>query len=211
MSTTVADILDSVALRRGEDSSPDNATEERRRISFINKGYMSALQKDKFWFTQKTDTEDSVADQETYTLPTDFRDMDEVRVDDIVRNPIPDYMVFDSYRYPPIALDSRYYGDQYYYIFEDDIHFIPETPTTDTANIQYRYFYWPTALTATTDTIVIPDQYVECLSAYCVARLAQIEGARGDAADAFDEYNEIIAEMVKENLKRRLSGVPLHP
>ena len=211
MSTTVADILDSVALRRGESSSPDNATEKRRRISFINKGYMAVLQKDTFWFTQKTDTVDSVASQEIYTLPTDFREMDEVRVDDIIRNPIPDYTIFDTYRYPPMVLTSRYYGDQYYYIYGGDIHFIPVTPTTGTNTIQYRYFYWPTKLTATTDTILIPDQYVECLTAYCEARLNKLEGVRGDASDAFDEFNEIVGEMIKENNRRKLSGVPLHP
>jgi hypothetical protein len=212
MAITVADLLTSIAYRRGEASSPDNATERSRRISFLNEAYRAVLQKNYYWFTVKTDTDSSVADQETYDLPSDFRKMIEVRIDDIVRYPVPDYEAFDYYRYPPIAFAYKYdYDNKYYYTFGSEIHFLPETPDDGSDNIQYRYFYWPTDLTSTTDTVVIPDQYTEALVAYAFARLAHLRGKRGDASDGFEEFNEIVREMNKENMRRSVAGNSVTP
>jgi hypothetical protein len=206
---TVADILDSIAMRRGEQGTPDNATEAKRRISFINQAHMSLLTKNIYWFTEKTLLNDkTIALQEAYDLPTDFRQMIEVRIDDIVRYPEPSRVAFNEYDYPPTALYyTGYYVDKYYYIFDNDIHFLPIPDTTSvTDNIQYRYYYWPTKLTATTDTILIPEAYAELLSAYACARLSKIRGKRGSASDDFDEYTEIVKEMNKENLRRQVSS-----
>ena len=210
MALTVADILESVALRKGEGSTPNNQTENKRRIKYINQAYMAILHKNVYWFTEKTvKTANTVANQETYTLPTDFRQMVEVRIDDIVRIPEPSSQAFSEYSYPPIATYyAGYYADKYYFLYNNEIHFLPVPSTTSvTPNIQYRYYYWPTKLTASTDSIVIPEAYCEALSAYCAGRLAKLSGKRGSAADDFDEFNEIVLEMNKENTRRQIYAV----
>lgn len=210
MAVTVADILESVALRKGESATPSNLTENKRRIKYINQGYMAILQKNSYWFTEKTvKTAMTVANQEAYALPTDYREMIEVRVDDIVRNPEPSSEAFSEYSYPPIATYyTSYYADKYYFLYNNEIHFLPIPSTTSLiANIQYRYYYWPTKLTASTDTIYVPEAYCEALSAYCSGRLAKMSGKRGSAADDFDEFNEIVSEMNKENLQRKVKAV----
>ena len=159
---TVADILDSIAMRRGEQGTPDTATENKRRISFISNAYMSILTKNVYWFTEKTLLNDkTIASQEAYDLPLDFRQMIEVRIDDIVRYPEPSKVAFNEYQYPPTALYyTGYYADKFYFIFDNDLHLLPiPSSTSATNNIQYRYYYWPTKLTASTDTIVIPEAY----------------------------------------------------
>lgn len=210
MAVTVADILDSVALRKGESGTPNNLIENKRRVKYINQAYMAILQKNAYWFTEKTvKTDHTVASQEAYTLPTDYREMIEVRIDDIIRIPEPSTEAFSEYSYPPTATYyTGYYADKYYFIYNNEIHFLPIPSTTSvTNNIQYRYYYWPTKLTTSTDAIVIPEAYCEALSAYCAGRIAKMSGKRGSAADDFDEFNEIVSETNKENLRRQVKAV----
>lgn len=80
------------------------------------------------------------------------------------------------------------------------------TITSTWQNAVLKYYYNPTKVTATTDTVAIPDLFVDCLSAYIFARVAQNDSERGDASDGFDEYNEVVEQMVIENNKRNSWG-----
>jgi len=84
------------------------------------------------------------------------------------------------------------------------------TITATHNNLTIRYYYYPTVtLSATTDTIDIPDRYSEALSAYVFGRLAQLDGERGDASDGFEEFNTIIDDLNKENMRRLNTDTPL--
>jgi len=204
MALTVHDLLTSVAYRRGESGNPDNATEQARRLRFLNEAYRAVLLKNRYWFTVKTGSDSTKADHEAYDLPADFRDMLEVRIDDIARYPMADFDAFASYRYPP---DIPTYDDrQRYYLSGNQIHFLPAPTEDGTNNIAYRYYYWPANPTQMSDTVIIPDQYTDALVAYVFARLAHQDGERGDASDGFEEFNEIVREMNKENMRRGLWG-----
>jgi hypothetical protein len=83
------------------------------------------------------------------------------------------------------------------------------TITSTWNNFTMKYNYIPTvSFTATTDAIDIPDRYRDAVSAYVFGRLAQLDGERGDASDGFDEYNEIVSEMNKENFRRANIDTP---
>ena len=83
-----------------------------------------------------------------------------------------------------------------------------ETPALATAtrnNIEVKQYYWPTVtFSDVTDTIDLPEQYQDALSAYVYGRLAQTEGERGDASDGFTEYNDIVKQINQENFNRQL-------
>jgi len=82
-----------------------------------------------------------------------------------------------------------------------------ETPTATATrnNLELKQYYKPTSVfTDLTDEITIPDDYKDVLSAYVFARLAQLEGERGDASDGFNEFNGIIKQMNQENMRRQL-------
>ncbi|MCH9739511.1 MAG: hypothetical protein K0U38_01530 [Epsilonproteobacteria bacterium] len=82
-----------------------------------------------------------------------------------------------------------------------------ETPTATATrnNLEMKQYYQPTSsFTDLTDEITIPVRYKDVLSAYVFARLAQLEGERGDASDGFNEFNGIIKQMNQENLKDNL-------
>lgn len=286
MSLTALDILNSVAYRRGESSNPDNTTESNRRLRFLNEAYRRLHQAGLFWFHEKTASLKTTDDEEIVALPSDYRDSIEIRVDGIVRYPLPANQAFDFYQYPPLAFAYKYdYDNKYYYIFGNELHLLPfpdyspsaisvstltssgttATCTTATAhglsnnefvviagavetayngtfkvtvtsttqftytlastttspatgtitatknNIIIRYYFYPTALTSTSDTVVIPDQYTEALVAYVWARLAHLDGERGTAEDGFNEFNEIVGEIKKENMRRNVWGKSVSP
>lgn len=286
MSITALDILNSVAYRRGESGNPDNASELVKRLRFLNEAYRRLNQAGLFWFHEKTSSLKTEDGQELVTLPSDFRDSIEIRVDGIVRYPMQPDQAFDYYQYPPLAFAYKYdYDNKYYYIFANELHLLPypdsspspisvstltssgttatcttatshglsnneyvviagavetayngtfkvtvtsatqfiytllsstTSPATGTItatknNIIIRYYFYPTALTATTDTVVIPDQYTEALVAYVWARLAHLDGERGTAEDGFNEFNEIIGEIKKENMRRNVWGKSAGP
>ncbi len=203
MALTAHDLLTSVAYRRGESGNPDNAIEQARRLRFLNEAYRAALLKNRYWFAVKTATESAVANQEAYDLPADFRDMIEVRVDEVAHRPMADFAAFDAQPYPP----SIAVGDNCrYYIFGNQLHLLPVPSENGTDNIAYRYYFWPDSLTQMSDPVIIPDQYSDVLVAYVFARLAHRDGERGDASDGFEEFNEIVREMNKENMRRGVWG-----
>jgi hypothetical protein len=286
MSITALDILNSVAYRRGESNNPDNTTESARRLRFLNEAYRRLHQAGLFWFHEKTASLKTTDDEEIVALPSDYRDSIEIRVDGIVRYPLPANQAFDFYQYPPLAFAYKYdYDNKYYYIFGNELHLLPfpdsspsaisvstltssgttatcttttvhglsnnefvviagavetayngtfkvtvtsttqftytlasttTSPATGTItatknNIIIRYYFYPTALTSTSDTVVIPDQYTEALVAYVWARLAHLDGERGTAEDGFNEFNEIVGEIKKENMRRNVWGKSVSP
>lgn len=84
------------------------------------------------------------------------------------------------------------------------------TITATWNNFTMRYNYIPTTkFTAITDIVDIPDRFEDALSAYVFGRLAQLDGERGDAADGFNEYNEIVSDMNRENFSRANIDTPL--
>lgn len=76
------------------------------------------------------------------------------------------------------------------------------TMTATQDDLVMVYYYYPDAITSTSENVVIPDTFVDALSAYVFARVAQVDSERGDASDGFDEYNEILDQMIVENEKR---------
>jgi hypothetical protein len=283
MSTTIGDILLSVAYRRGEDSLPNDANESQRRLLYCAEAYRKVCQANLYWFLEKTGAESSITDKNRYSLPTDFREMLEVRVDNIVRPPLANFQAHNEYNYPSRSISYiNYYQDRNYYLDGNEMVFLPaisETPASlslaitsvgtlatvvsitehgmqtddyitisganesqlngkfrvtvidstsfyitvstftgsgtgtivgQVNNIRYRYFAHPSTITATTDTVLIPDIYTDILVAYVCGRLSQLDGEKGDATDFFAEFEEIKMEINKENLRRGFYGTKVN-
>lgn len=79
------------------------------------------------------------------------------------------------------------------------------TATSTHQNLTMRHYYWgTTTFTALTDVVAIPDRYIDGLSAFVYGRLAQMEGERGDAADGFKEFNEVVKQANMENMDKQV-------
>lgn len=205
MAVTASELQTRLAHRLGENSAPTDSNEKARRLSFLNEGLREVYKQAYFWFTQKTDTTlDTVASQETYTLPSNVRDIIEVRVDDKIVVPIAQHEAFGSYNYPPLYYQYNSLVQKFFVFGDTELHLIPIPSTTGTNNISVRYWSYPTAMTVDGSTTDIPDQYSDVLVAYAYGRISQIDSERGNAADGFDEFTNTIRLMIQENMKRKL-------
>lgn len=124
MATTVADIQQRLAYRMRENSTPNDVNEKARRLSYINEGNRKILGEHYWWFQKTIGSDITVANQEIYSLPTDFRDMIELRIDNKVYAPMEEKTAFGSYSYPP---SDYYYGTNSprFYIYGSELHIIP--------------------------------------------------------------------------------------
>jgi len=131
MATTVLDILTDVAYRLGEDGNPDDANEQNRRISYINQVYRHVLRERYWWFTQKDYGMPTVADNDTYALPSDYRDMVDVRLNGDKVEFVPDFMALASQDRP--RDEYGVCGDYGYYIWNGNLYLLPEASSAPTA------------------------------------------------------------------------------
>lgn len=180
-----------------EDSVP-SGSESLRRTQFINEAYKSIIRKHYWWWTEAITEFSSVANQEVYTtsdgFPPDIRGSSilELRVDGQLYTPALQTQVFDT-------SSSTYSGfSQQYMVFNKSLYLLPAYGTSSTNGITLKYYKIPLILSYGTDTIAIPDEYADILVAFALGRLRSLQGQRGSAADAFDEYNEIYKEMESE-------------
>lgn len=122
------------------------------------------------------------------------------------------------------AGETEYNGDFTITVVDENTFTItvtgtPSTPATGTITalkkaITIKYYRKATKLTANTDTVVIPDEFASALDAWAYGRICQIDDERGSAADGFDEFEEIIKQMMVEENKIQFWGQaarPTHP
>lgn len=214
MSRTVSDLHLSLAYRLGENSSPSDETEKAKRLSWFNEGYRDLLKRQYWWFATKVSTDSTVADQQSYDLPTDFRHFIEMRVDDYLYDEIPYDEVYVKLDSPSRIVSLPQYSEPNRFYIKASKYYLDPTPDTSTAdNIDLFYYYYPPALSADSDTTIIPDLYVDLLVAYAEGRYWSSITQRGKASDGFAEFEQIISQLVKEN-NSQLIGVAnrgLHP
>lgn len=214
---TLGDVLTSLAYRLGESSAPTDTTERARRVNFIQEAYKKVLNKYvTWWWLEASDTFDSDANKETYTtadgFPSDYRDMLELRVDDYVYTPIPQSKVFGLYNSANNFFNyDNLVTDKHWYVFAGSLHILPATPSNGTDNISIKYFKYPTMPTANADVLAIPDSYVGALDAFAYGRIKQLKGKRGDGADGFNEFNDLLVDMTVEQNKRQFWNKSIRP
>lgn len=216
MSTTLGGILLSLAYRLGETSSPTDTDERARRVSFIVDAYRQLLRRNTWWWTEGSTTFDSVAAKEEYTttdgFPTDFRDMVELRVDDLLYTPISTAEVtglydktHDFFNYDNLVTEKHWY------IFADTLHILPKTPSAGTDNISMKYYKKPTMPTLDASTLLIPDEFASGLDAYAYGRIKQNKGKRGESSDGFNEFTAMLGDMQVEQNKRAFWNKSIRP
>lgn len=150
MSTTVSTLLDRLAYRLSEDSSPSDTNEQARRISFLSEAQRKVMGETYWWFSNSIASLSTAEDTEIYTLEDDFRDMIEVRIDDKVCQPFTKDKVYNNYDYPPLNYEYETLIDRYWIFNDAEMHILPvpsSTPTTYTVSSITRS---STVATATT-------------------------------------------------------------
>lgn len=218
MAYTVADALSFLASRLGEDSSPAG-NEQTRRIRYLAEGYRKLISEKPWWFTETSTTFDSVLSKSTYTtadgFPTDFRQELELRIDGIVYTPVPREKIFGLYNSSINIFNyENLLTNKHYYIFENQLVITPPSAAAGTDNISLKYYKYPALLTATTDTFLIPDFYIDGVVGYAYAKMGQLDGDRAMVLDGEAEFNETIRQLRVEQNRRNFaykSARPIEP
>lgn len=196
---TVSDLQTSLAYRLGEDSTPSSSAEQARRLSFINEAYKAVLMRHYWWFTESTAQFSTVASQSSYGtsdgVPTNMRAILELRYNGTLYTPITQVQAVSSYTTPYTE------GSNNYFVFDNKIYPVPPFPATVSNGVQLKYYAGFTKLTASSDEVLIPELFADSIVAYAFARFAIVDSERGNAADGFDEFNEIIRLMDAEQNK----------
>jgi hypothetical protein len=79
------------------------------------------------------------------------------------------------------------------------------TITATKDNIEIWHFYEPTIPTATTDSIIIPDKYMNILVAFAEGRYWSTAHSRGKSADAFAEFETGLEQLRREDTRRNFT------
>ena len=199
MAKTLLQLQTSLAYRMMEDTVPTGTGELLRRKSFINDAYNAIMREHYWWFTEATDTFNSVAAQASYTtadgVASDLRAILELRVSGTLYNPI-------SQDKGMASISTPYNGySQSFFVYAGSIYFVPPIASSGTDAIAIKYYKTHTELSANADTILIPDMYSDAIVAYAYARTIGGEGERGSSGDGFAEYSEIMKNMREEQNK----------
>lgn len=151
MATTVNTLLNRLAYRLREDSSPSDTNEQTRRIEYLSEGQRKVMGESYWWFSNSIASFPTVSNQEIYTLESDFRDMIEVRIDSKVCQPIPQDKVYNNYDYPPLNYEYETLIDRYWIFDDAEMHILPipsSAPTTFTLSSLSRSGTTATGTTA---------------------------------------------------------------
>lgn len=194
MATTLAQLQTKISQRLGEDSVP-SGNEYSRRTQFINEGGRSIARKHYWWWSEASDTFDTIANNTSYTVaqgfPSNLRGSSilELRIGDTLYNPA---LQSDGFS----LTNSTYSGlDQRFFVFNKALYISPSYGQTTVDAVVMKYYKVWTQLVSDIDVCDIPDDYVDVLVAFALGRIFTISGKRGSAADVFDEFNEIYKEM----------------
>jgi len=147
VSVTTAQLQLQLALRLGENSAPSDTNEKARRLSYLNDGLRKVYKEQYYWFTESQASDTTVADQETYTLPSTVRDLFEVRINRKLVVPESRQTSLGSYNYPPLYYQYSSLASKWFMTGDKTLHIHPIPTSAPTAVVV-------TAITVTGTTAV---------------------------------------------------------
>lgn len=162
MSVSLSDIRTRLAYRLNENQPPNNSFEISRRDSFINEGYRKIFNETYWWFTKTIGSDSATDGVETYTLPSDFRDMIELRKSRIVVSPINESDALGTHNYPPLAYQYNSISPKYFIYGTNELHILPipdATPSTLTVS-SITHISGTATVTTSTDHELQANDYV---------------------------------------------------
>lgn len=130
MATTLGDLRTRLAYRLAEDSAPTDTNETARRDSFFNEAYRKIIGEGYWWFLKTVGSTSSTNGIEIYTLPSDFRDMVELRLNRKVCVPLSETDAFGTFNYPPTYYQYRSINQKFFVYGENELHILPVPTTT---------------------------------------------------------------------------------
>ncbi len=202
MSLLVSDLQTSLAYRLGETSAPSDSTTKAQRLEWLNQAYLLISRRRNWWWQEATDTSNtSTGSTSGYTEPTGLKEFIELKINSIWYDQVP-YKENRTYAgvgaivtLPSLRRSLKFYrfGGKYFLIPTDD---------ADSATHYIKYYKRVVKNTSDSDTFLIPDEYLEALVAYAEGRYWMSITQQAKAAVPFQEFEEIVQEMGREQMRR---------
>ena len=152
---------------------------------WLNRALHAFCSEGEFHWLEKKATANTIASQERYALPSDFKIMSELQVDGSAGSPEPYQLTTHERR----VLNSP--GAKNFSIFADEIYLYPIPTASGSNNIEMWYLRKPTSMTddadapSDSDIANMPEEYHEALVIYAFANY-----------NAYDEEHEEKRELM---------------
>lgn len=201
MALQVSDLQTALAYRLGETSAPSDSTTKAIRLEWLNQGYFLISRRRNWFWQEGSDTSNTNTGASSYSEPSDLKEFIELKIGDVYYDQIP-YKQNRSFSgtgaivtLPTLRRSFKFYrfGGSYYLI-----------PTDGNDGSTHNIKYWKrvTKRTSDSDTFLIPDEYLEGLVAYAEGRYWESISQQAKAVVPFQEFEEVVAEMEKEQGRR---------
>lgn len=201
MALTVGNLQTNLAYRLGESAAPSNATVSAQRLEWLNMGYFAIARRRNWWFLEGTDTSNTNTGASSYAEPSDLKEFIELKISDIYYDEIP-YKDNRTYLNSIGAVTLPTLRRSYkYYRFGGNYYLIP-TDGADSATHNIKYWKRVTKRTSDSDTFLIPDEYLEAVTAFAEARYWTSISQQQKAVVPFQEFEQIVADMESEQGRR---------
>lgn len=207
MALLVSDLQTNLAYRLGETAAPSDSTTTALRLEWINMAYFDIARRLTWWWQEAAATTTTTTAL-SYELPTDFKMFHEknpVKIEDEWRIIVPfaDLQFKDGLS--NIVQLPQFSNSKNAYIYGNSIYFIQDSMTAGETITMY-YYKRVTKRTSSSDTFLIPDEYLEALTAFAEARYWMSITQQAKAVAPFQEFEQIVQQMTEEQ-GRRGSGL----
>lgn len=201
MALTVSDLATNLAYRLGETAAVSDSTTVAQRLEWMNMAYFDIARRYNWWWLEASDTANTNTGSTTgYAEPTDLKEFIELKIDDIFYDQVPygDNRVFTGasaiVSLPQTNRTFKYYrfGGRYYLIPVDGAG----------AETHYIKYYKRVTKRVAGDTFLMPDEYLEAITAFAEARYWMSITQQAKAVAPFQEFEQILQQMQEEQGRR---------
>lgn len=202
MSYTTSDFHTGLAYRLGETSVPNDSTTKAVRLAWANDGYLTIARR-RYWWWQEASHSSNTNTGSTigYTEPTDLKEFIEFKIGNIYYDQIPYKATRNLQNNISAVVTLPSLRSSYkFYRFASKYYLLPIDNADATA---HSIKYWKrVSKVADGGTFLIPDDFAQALEAYAEARYWLSITQQAKAAVPFQEFEEVVSEMAKEQGRR---------
>lgn len=203
MAQTVSELQTQLAYRLGETSAPNDSTTKAQRLEWLNQAYFLISRRRNWWWQEASNTSNTNTGATSYSEPSDLKEFIELKIDDIYYDQIPYRQNRNHVGTTAIVTLPSLRTSYKFYRYGGSYYLIP-TDGADGATHYIKYYKRVTKRTSDSDTFLIPDEYLEALVAYAEGRYWESITQQAKASVPFQEFEEIVAEMAREQNRRTI-------
>lgn len=148
----------------------------------------------------------SVAQDGSYSLPSDFLFMRKVTYDKLPLRPTTLELADQMWPEREVAISVG--TPQYYYIWGNILYLYPAPAQSGSGNLDIWYVRTPATMTGDFDIPEIPVAYHEAIVRYCLSRAKELDDSFSEASAIMKDYEQSIVEDKYEAQQQQADTYP---